>query len=126
VPFVAPVRTWRVASLYGETGLSRKRFGIGHMCIYTFLLRMSDTMTSQNIDLSSWDILYTESVVKQTSEWNQNGGVTSYPTVTSIHFLRVNLRDNKIIYGDFVLFGDAFSVETTQRRMVGSLMYGGL
>jgi hypothetical protein len=27
------------------------------MYIYTFLLRMTDTMTSQNIDLSSWDIL---------------------------------------------------------------------
>jgi hypothetical protein len=25
---------------------------------YTFLLRMTDTMTSQNIKLSSWDILY--------------------------------------------------------------------
>jgi hypothetical protein len=28
------------------------------MYTYTFLLRMTDTMTSQNIDLSSWDILY--------------------------------------------------------------------
>jgi len=28
------------------------------MYIYTILLRMTDTMTSQNIDLSSWDILY--------------------------------------------------------------------
>jgi hypothetical protein len=28
------------------------------MYIYTFLLRMADTLTSQNIDLSSWDILY--------------------------------------------------------------------
>jgi hypothetical protein len=26
--------------------------------MYTFLLRMTDTMASQNIDLSSWDILY--------------------------------------------------------------------
>jgi hypothetical protein len=33
------------------TTSSRKRFGIGHMYIYTFLLRMTDTVTSQNIDL---------------------------------------------------------------------------
>jgi hypothetical protein len=28
------------------------------MYIYTFLLRMTDTVTSQNTDLSSWDTLY--------------------------------------------------------------------
>jgi hypothetical protein len=43
---------------YSEAALSRKPFGKGHMYIYNFLLRMTDTMTSQNIDLSSWDILY--------------------------------------------------------------------
>jgi hypothetical protein len=32
--------------------------GIGHMFIQIFLLRMTDTRTSQNIDLSSWDTLY--------------------------------------------------------------------
>jgi hypothetical protein len=32
--------------LYNETALSRKPFGIGHMYIYTFLLRMTDTETS--------------------------------------------------------------------------------
>jgi hypothetical protein len=60
--FPTSVRTWRVARLYSvqsnTIGLSRKPFGIGHMHIYTFLLRMTDTMTSQNIDLSSWDTLY--------------------------------------------------------------------
>jgi hypothetical protein len=30
-----------------------KPFGIGHMYTHTFLLRVTDTMTSQNIDLSS-------------------------------------------------------------------------
>jgi hypothetical protein len=30
------------------------------MYIYTFLLRMADTMISQNIDLSSWDTLSIE------------------------------------------------------------------
>jgi hypothetical protein len=44
--------------LYNETALSRKPFGIEHMYIYMFLLRMTDTVTSQNIDLSSWDTLY--------------------------------------------------------------------
>jgi hypothetical protein len=28
------------------------------MYIYNFLLRMTDTTTSQNIDISSWDTLY--------------------------------------------------------------------
>jgi hypothetical protein len=31
---------------------------MGHKYIYTFLLRMTDTMTSQNTDLSSWESLY--------------------------------------------------------------------
>jgi hypothetical protein len=62
--FATPVRTWRVARLcsvlYSVIALSRNPFGIGHMYIYIFffLLRMTDTMTSQNIDISSWDILY--------------------------------------------------------------------
>jgi hypothetical protein len=29
-----------------------------HVYIHTFLLRMTDTVTYQNIDLSSWDMLY--------------------------------------------------------------------
>jgi hypothetical protein len=36
----------------------RKPFGIGHMYTFTSLLRITDTMTSQNIDLSSWNTLY--------------------------------------------------------------------
>jgi hypothetical protein len=44
--------------LYGEIALSRKPFGIGHMYMHTFLLRMTDTIISQDIDLSSWDTLY--------------------------------------------------------------------
>jgi len=35
----------------GQTDLSRKPFGIGHMFILTFLLRITDTMNSQNIGL---------------------------------------------------------------------------
>jgi hypothetical protein len=33
-------------------------FGIGHMYIHTFLLIMTDIMTSQNSDLSSVTIVY--------------------------------------------------------------------
>jgi hypothetical protein len=46
--------------LYSEIALSRKPFGIGHMYIYTFffLLRVTYTMTSQNIDLPYCDTLY--------------------------------------------------------------------
>jgi hypothetical protein len=44
--------------LYSQMALSRKPFGIAHMFIQTVFLRMTDTMTSQNIDLSSWDTLY--------------------------------------------------------------------
>ena len=47
-----------ILKLYNETALSRKPFAIGHMYIYTFLLRMTSAMTSQNIDFSSWDTLY--------------------------------------------------------------------
>jgi hypothetical protein len=50
--FATGARTWRVARLYSEIAVSRKPFGIGHMYIYNFLLRMTDTMTSQNI--GSW------------------------------------------------------------------------
>jgi hypothetical protein len=39
--------------LYSEIALSRKPFEIGHIHIYTLLLRITDTMTSQNTDHSS-------------------------------------------------------------------------
>jgi hypothetical protein len=39
-----------ILELCSEIAVSRKPFGIGHMCIYKFLLRMTDTMTSQTID----------------------------------------------------------------------------
>jgi hypothetical protein len=48
----------RMLEMYSEIALFRKPFGIGYKYIYTFLLRITDTMTSQNIDLSSWDTLY--------------------------------------------------------------------
>jgi hypothetical protein len=61
--FATRVRTWLVGRLsaskllYSEIALSQKPFGIGHMHTYNFLSRMTDTMISHNIDLSSWDIL---------------------------------------------------------------------
>jgi hypothetical protein len=48
-----------ILELYSETALTRKRFGIGYVYIYIFVfLRMTDTVTSQDIDLSSWNTLY--------------------------------------------------------------------
>jgi hypothetical protein len=57
--------------VYSEIALSQKQFGIGHMYIYTFFLRMTDNMTSHNTDLSSWDILHSEvsKLVLQTELW---------------------------------------------------------
>jgi hypothetical protein len=43
--------------------LARLRLRIGHMHIYIFLLRIADNLTSENIDLSSWNTLY---IVSQT------------------------------------------------------------
>jgi hypothetical protein len=61
--FATRVRTWHVPPLYSvlcsEIAVSRKPFGIGYMCIYNFLLRMTDIVNFQNIEFSSWDILYT-------------------------------------------------------------------
>jgi hypothetical protein len=51
------IRVMTCSVLYTEIALSRKPFGIGHRYVYT-LLRMTDTMTTQDIDLSSWDTLY--------------------------------------------------------------------
>jgi hypothetical protein len=54
--------------LYSKIALSRKPFGIGHMYIYIFWLRITDTMISQNIDLSSWNILYIRPHIFQSAE----------------------------------------------------------
>jgi hypothetical protein len=66
--------------VYSEIALSRKPSGIGHTYVYNFLLRMTDTMTSQNIDLSSCDTLYIDEshvcysviTVKSSCEEDQN------------------------------------------------------
>jgi hypothetical protein len=60
--FATHVRTWCVTRLYSvlysEIALSRKPFEIGLMDMYSFFLRMSDTMASENIVVFSWDTLY--------------------------------------------------------------------
>jgi hypothetical protein len=56
-----------ILELYSEIVLCRKPFGIGHTYIYTFLLRMPDTMTSRNISLSAWDNLYSVVMVRNLS-----------------------------------------------------------
>jgi hypothetical protein len=56
--FATRVRTQRVTRLYSETALPRKPFRIGHVYMHTYLLRITDIMTSQNIDLSPLDTLY--------------------------------------------------------------------
>jgi hypothetical protein len=44
--------------LYSEIAQSWKPFGTGHMYIYIFLLRMTETLTSQSIELSFWGTLH--------------------------------------------------------------------
>jgi hypothetical protein len=54
------VRTWRVARLYSvqtNSSISETVRNWTHVHIQ-FLLRMADTMTSQNIAISFWDTLY--------------------------------------------------------------------
>jgi hypothetical protein len=58
--FAARVRTWRVARLYSvqwNSSLSETVRNRTHVHIQFSLLRMADNVTSQNIDVSSWDIL---------------------------------------------------------------------
>jgi hypothetical protein len=68
--FATRVRTWRVARLHSEIALSRKPFGTGHTYIYTLLLRMTDTMTFQDTDLSARDtcVIYVNHVYSKSYE----------------------------------------------------------
>jgi hypothetical protein len=64
---------------YSEIAVSRKPFGIGDIYIYTFLLRMTDTVSSQNIDLSCWDTLYViDHEAGSKPKRNVGGGSESY------------------------------------------------
>jgi hypothetical protein len=55
---------------YSKIAVFWKASGIGHIYIYNFLPRMTDTITSQNIDLSSWGTLYIKLMVSLSSELN--------------------------------------------------------
>jgi hypothetical protein len=88
--FATRVRTWRVARLYSEIALSRKPFGIGHTYIYTFLLRMTDTVASQNVDLSSWGNVYTESSRQRMRETNLH--VMKRPKDKSVRIFQLSER----------------------------------
>jgi hypothetical protein len=54
--------------LCSQMALSRKPFGIGHMFIQSFMLRMTVTMTSQNIDISFWDTCILR-ISKDSNSW---------------------------------------------------------
>jgi hypothetical protein len=52
-----------ICTVCSEMALPWKLVRTGHTYIYTFLLRMTNTMTFQNTDLSSWDTLYRLSLI---------------------------------------------------------------
>ena len=54
---------------------------MGHVHIH-FLLRMTDTLTSQNIDLSSWDTRYNFYFVGPVVEEEDKGLVRPFTTET--------------------------------------------
>jgi ABC-type polysaccharide/polyol phosphate export permease len=84
--------------LYSERALSRKPFGIGLMCISTFLFRMTDTMTSQNIDLFSWNPLYVYIMVwrKLCLVLQQSTPSVRVPLLFSSCFLFVSITVSKV------------------------------
>jgi hypothetical protein len=51
------------------------------MYIYNFLLRMTDTVISQNIDLSSWDILYNNAHVLEILGSEMSSGRRANPAL---------------------------------------------
>jgi hypothetical protein len=51
-----------------------------HVHIHFFLLRINDTMTSQNIDLSSWDTLYISAGIFRASWWGIPWGFVALTT----------------------------------------------
>jgi hypothetical protein len=57
-----------IFQLHSEIALSRKPFGIGHRYIYTFLLRMTAIVTSQNVDVYSWDNLHRVFVMERVKD----------------------------------------------------------
>jgi hypothetical protein len=65
VHFETRVRTWRVARLYSaqcsvqwNNSISENVRNRTHVLHIHFFIRMADNMTSQNTNISSWDVLY--------------------------------------------------------------------
>jgi hypothetical protein len=57
---------------------NRSELGTG---TYTLLLRMANTMTSQNIDLWSWDILYTQVPLQNISDVSISTCLMCFPPI---------------------------------------------
>jgi hypothetical protein len=91
--------------LYSEITVSRKPFGIGHMYIYNLLLKMSDTLTSQNINISSWDTLYTNNRTFVSRKFGYQPG--SGKAVIELHFLQPReagpLKDNIMFHKNLLI-----------------------
>jgi hypothetical protein len=74
------------------------------MYIYTILLRMADTMTSQNIDLCSWGTLYIASRGRYLSpaHWSSDNALDIYSGIVAeglttlaevpVHFLSTSME----------------------------------
>jgi hypothetical protein len=111
------VRTWSVAPLYSGTAPPGKPFAIGHM--YIILLRMTDVVTSQNIDLSSWNTLY------NTQEFAYNKGIHFFyfscvSLITLIcgnKLLIIISISYNIIYYVFYLYGSNIILQVFQKRL---------
>jgi hypothetical protein len=73
--------------LYSGIALSRKPFGIRHMYVYSFVLRMTDAMTSQNIDLTSRDSLYNLSNNTSTSCCKYTYKMVACMTLLSLYIM---------------------------------------
>jgi hypothetical protein len=83
---------------YSEIALSSKPFGIGHMYIYTFLLKMPDTITSQNIHLSSWDTLYIKLRVFQNEVRKLKEDMDGRGSCNTTYIREYRLQDRLTIY----------------------------
>jgi hypothetical protein len=104
------LKSYIILGLYNEITLSRKPLGIGHMYIYIFLLRMTDTMTSQNTDLSSWNTLYTG--IWHRVVWYIN---TEFRRNLCLHFQSTTVNKNIGTFG--FLIGKISNLQTLHREL---------
>jgi hypothetical protein len=96
--------------LFCETAVSRKPFGIEHLHIYNFLLRMTDTVTSQNIDFSSLDTLNIQIVTERfrqilgTSSTYHNKRKYPYQYVSGNIWFGVSCKNSVVTYSIVINF----------------------